>query len=119
MLNLSHKSLDVWKISMEFTSTIFKLTSRFPSEERFGLAAHCRKTATSIVSNIAEGASRKSSADRRSFYRIARSSLVELDTQLELALNLGFIHTTSVVNIEKRLLRIFKMLSVLINRTGD
>ena len=85
MLNLGHKKLDVWKDSMNFVIVIYKFTGSFPNNELYGLISQIRRAAVSIPSNIAEGASRNSSNERRRYYQIARSSLVELDTQLEIS----------------------------------
>lgn len=85
MLNLSHKKLDVWNDSIELVTAIYKLTETYPSEEKFGLVSQMRRAAISISSNISEGAARSSRKERKRFYEIARSSLVELDTQLEIS----------------------------------
>lgn len=82
MLNLNHKDLKVWEKSIELVTDIYALTDDFPSEEKFGLISQLRRASVSIPSNIAEGASRKSENERKRFYEIARSSLVEVDTQM-------------------------------------
>lgn len=91
MLKLSHKKLDTWQESILLTKDIYLVTANFPSDERFGLTSQMRRSAVSIPSNIAEGASRSSRKERRRFYEIARSSLVELDTQIELSLKLNLL----------------------------
>lgn len=117
MLNLNHKKLDVWKKSIEFVSDIYQSTDKFPKTEIYGLTNQLRRAAVSIPSNIAEGASRKSSLERKRFYEIARSSLVEIDTQLEIALRLNFSTGEKLKNITDKMNHIFAMLSKLINST--
>ncbi len=79
-----HKKLDVWQTSMKTTLLIYKLTSRFPEEEKFGLISQMRRAAVSIPSNIAEGAGRQGKREFRNFLSVAQGSLSELDTQLGL-----------------------------------
>ncbi len=85
----THKDLSVWCEAIELTILIYARTRRFPPAERFGLATQMRRAAVSIASNIAEGAARGSSADFRRFACIARGSLVELETQIEICEKLG------------------------------
>lgn len=91
MLNLSHKKLDTWKESIQLTKVIYKATASFPKSEKYGIISQMRRAAVSVSSNIAEGASRTSRKERRRFYEIARSSLVELDTQIELSFELDLL----------------------------
>ena len=105
-----HKKLDVWKLSMELSRKIYHLTTGFPGEEKFGLVSQMRRAAVSIPSNLAEGAARSSNNEFRNFLSIARSSLSELDTQLDLSQQLGFIAASSRSDIDLLLTRIDKML---------
>ena len=108
-----HKKLDVWKLSMELSRVIYRITVGYPSEERFGLVSQMRRAAVSVPSNIAEGAARDSNNEFRNFLSIARSSLSELDTQLDLSQDLGFVTETSRSEIDRLLTRIDKMLYAL------
>ena len=114
MLILNHKKLDVWQIAMEFVTAIYKVTKNFPKEELYGLTNQIRRAAVSIASNIAEGSARSSSADRKRFYEISRSSLVEVDTQLEIARNLKFVNKNNLNELEPFLEEIFAKISNLI-----
>ncbi|MCP5007151.1 MAG: four helix bundle protein, partial [Planctomycetes bacterium] len=90
MLTLNHKRLDVWKMGVSFVGIIYELTKDFPKSESYGITNQLRRASVSIPSNIAEGASRDSVKDRKRFYEIARSSLVEIDTQLEISKMLNY-----------------------------
>ena len=118
MLNLSHKNLNVWKLSMNLISEIYKLTKSYPKDELYNLTSQMRRAAVSISSNIAEGASRKSSLERKRFYEISRSSLIELDTQLEISLRLNYISESLINELCDLVNHIFAMLTKLINKTN-
>ena len=90
----THKDLDVWKLSIQLVKDIYQLTSKFPSEEKFGLVAQIRRAAVSIPSNIYEGAARNSDKDYIRFLYISLGSLSEIETQLIIAEELGFSDTT-------------------------
>lgn len=86
-----HYDLDVWKDAMRLVREVYRLTSSFPEEERFGLTAQIRRSAISIPSNIAEGAGRGGRVELIRFLVIARGSLSELDTQIWIARDLQFL----------------------------
>ena len=69
MLKPNHKKLEVYKKSSEFVKLIYQITNNFPSSELYGLTSQIRRSAISIVSNLSEGVSGKSNADRKRFYR--------------------------------------------------
>ena len=91
MLQLSHKKLDVYFQSMILVKQIYFVTKSFPEVEKFGLSNQLRRAAVSVISNISEGASRKSLIEKKRFYEISRSSLVEINTQIEVALMLEYV----------------------------
>jgi len=113
---LKHRSLDVWQISRILVKDIYRVSDQFPNQEKYELSAHVRKTAVSVISNIAEGASRKTIKERKRFWEIARSSLVELDTQLQITIDLGYASENEFKQIEKSMRSIFKMLSVMMRQ---
>ncbi len=89
---------------MVLTKKIYEATASFPKEERFGLTQQLRRAAVSIPSNIAEGAARSSRKDFANYVRIARGSLAELETQLGLARDLGYLgHFDDTFDIVKRI----------------
>jgi four helix bundle protein len=85
-----HEQLDAWKFSMELAKAVYQMTATFPAEERYGLSQQMRRAAVSIPSNIAEGAGRNGVKEFLNFIGISRGSLAELETQLQLAVMLGF-----------------------------
>lgn len=86
-----HEKLDAWRMSMELAKAVYDLTTLFPVEERYGLSQQMRRAAVSIPSNIAEGSGRNHIKEYLQFIGISRGSLAELETQLKLAVMLGFI----------------------------
>lgn len=113
MLELNHKKLKVYHRSLNLVSEIYSITQSFPDHEKYGLVSQLRRSAISIPSNIAEGASRKSHKERKRFYEISRSSLVELDTQIELSINLGYIKKQQIKILENDANQVFAMLSAM------
>jgi four helix bundle protein len=85
-----HEQLDAWKFAMQLVKAVYELTGEFPAEERYGLSQQMRRAAVSIPSNLAEGAGRNGAKEYLHFIGIARGSLAELDTQLQLAVMLDF-----------------------------
>jgi len=114
MLDLSHKKLDVYALSLKMVKEIYKLTQGFPQEEKYVLVSQLRRAAISVCSNIAEGAARKSKREKKRFYEISGSSVVEIDTQLEIALLLNYLSTISINEVEQKLESVFRMLSKMI-----
>lgn len=117
MLKLNHKKLKVWKCSLLLVTEIYNITTQFPTVEKFGLISQMRRAAISISSNISEGASRKSQKERSRFYEIARSSLVELDTQIELSKELGYLKNIDKTVLSELINATFALLSKMISRT--
>jgi four helix bundle protein len=92
----SYRDLLVWRKSMALAKVIYKLTATFPSEEKFGLVSQMRRAAVSVPSNIAEGQARNTTGEFVLFISHAEGSLAELDTQLTLAVDLGFLASAKV-----------------------
>jgi four helix bundle protein len=87
----TYTDLDVWIKSRLLTNWIYSLTKGFPKEEMYGLTSQMRRCAVSVPSNIAEGSGRGSSKDSIQFFRIARGSLFEMETQLYIAKDQNYI----------------------------
>jgi four helix bundle protein len=89
----SHKDLIVWQKSITLASKVYAATRRLPTGERYGLTQQLRRAAVSIPSNIAEGSARRSRAEFVQFLHIARGSLSEIETQVMIAVNQGYMST--------------------------
>ena len=109
-----HKRLIVWQKAMDAVEEVYRLTERFPSEERFGLVSQMRRASVSIATNIAEGAARQTTKEQLQFLFISRGSLSELDTQLEIAERLGFIQNEQRATTLQSLEEIARLLNGLI-----
>ncbi len=105
-----HHKLDVWKRSLSFVTNIYKMTSKFPNEEKFGLVSQMRRAAVSVPSNISEGAARNSRKEFINFLHIAQGSVSELETQILISRNLGFIEPKKVEPLLQELDEISKMI---------
>ncbi len=105
------KDLEIWKKSRLFCSEIYNITSKFPESEKFGLTNQLRRASVSIPSNIAEGSSRHSNKDFARFLQITLGSAYEIETQLLIASDLGFINDEESEKLSKNLESIIKMTS--------
>jgi four helix bundle protein len=94
----THKDLEVWKQAMELAKGVYQLTASFPTSELYGLVSQMRRSAVSIVSNIAEGAARNTDKDFMHFLYIALGSIAELDTQYTLARELEFTEGSAAID---------------------
>jgi four helix bundle protein len=109
-----YTNLKVWEASMSLAQEIYSLTVDFPADEKFGLVSQLKRSAISVPSNIAEGKGRNSDKEFKQFLYIARGSLFELRTQLELARRLGFVDNNK--KIKNRIVEVQRMLNTLLNR---
>jgi four helix bundle protein len=87
----SYRDLRVWQQSMDLAEEIYRVTEVFPKHELYGLTSQIRRAAVSVASNIAEGKGRQTDKDFVNFLYHARGSLLEVETQLELARRLRYI----------------------------
>jgi len=87
----SFTDLDAWKEAHKLVLLIYRHTKSFPEEEKFGLTNQIRRATVSITSNIAEGFGRSTQKDKINFYVMAKSSLFEVQSQLMIAKDLGYI----------------------------
>ncbi len=92
-----HHKLEAWKQSRKLVTDIYLLTKEFPKDEMYGLTLQIRRSAISIPSNIAEGAARTGNKEFAQFLSIARGSLSELETQLLIASDLGYVREDNPV----------------------
>jgi four helix bundle protein len=89
---MEYTELEVWKAARVLVNSIYQTSKSFPKEELYGLTSQIRRCSVSIPSNIAEGCGRRTSADTIQFLHIARGSLYELETQLFIALDQGYLN---------------------------
>ena len=103
---------------MSLVTEVYKLTRQLPDEERFGLISQIKRSSVSIPSHIAEGYGRQYRNDYIRFLQISRGSLYECQTQLEIAVNLGFIDSSTLKEVGEIGLEVEKMLNSLITKLG-
>ena len=110
-----HRDLIVWQKAMHLAVAIYRATAELPRVEMFGLTAQLRKAALSIPSNLAEGSARRTSADFLSFLHIARGSQAEVDTQLRLAMALGYLTDRTANELLAQTEEVGRLLTALIH----
>ena len=110
---LTYKDLIVWQKSILLVKSIYKLTKEYPKAEVFSLIDQIRRAAISISSNIAEGYGRRSHKEYLQFYSIAYGSALEVETQLIISKELGFVANENFNEISSLLTEIIKMLYVM------
>lgn len=108
---MKHSDLLVWQKAMDLVTDIYRITVAFPSEERFGLSSQARRAAVSIPSNIAEGHGRKATGAYLNDLSIAYGSLMELETQTQIAVRLSFVPEGKASALLKQMDEIGKMLT--------
>ena len=110
-----HRRLDAWNSSVDLVMAIYQVTERFPKkEERFALISQLRRAATSVPSNIAEGAARQTKKEFANYIHMAQGPLSELDTHLEIARRLHYVPDEDWKKLDNQIERIEKMLSGLL-----
>jgi four helix bundle protein len=111
----AHKKLVLWQKAVHLVVTIYEATRRFPTSERFGLAAQMQRAAVSMPSNIAEGAARKGRKEYLQFVYTARGSLSELDTQVEIACQLGYLAPEESIKLQAEMNEVSRLLNGVIS----
>jgi four helix bundle protein len=110
----SYKNLEVWQKSVDMVTAVYKLTKDFPKDELYALTNQIRRSAVSVPSNIAEGRGKRSTGDYIRFLNIAYGSAAELETQLIISKNLGYMSSEKLEPICMDINRICRMLNGLI-----
>ena len=111
----THKDLRVWQQSIKMVTSIYLLTQTFPKEELFGLVSQMRRASVSVPSNIAEGYARGTDKEKLHFLRVSSGSMSEVETQLMLSLNLGYINQEKYNELAEVISSIWKQLNALIS----
>jgi four helix bundle protein len=112
----SYRDLKVWQKGIELVKEVYALTRKFPKYETYGLADQLRRSSVSVPSNIAEGQARQHTGEFRQFLHTALGSAAEVDTQIVIAYELGYITEQAAENIAQRVAELRKMIYSLIAR---
>ncbi len=115
MKSSNYKELKVWQKAMDLTVEVYKLVKLLPKKETYALSDQMRRAVVSIPSNIAEGQGRNSDKEFIQFLSIARGSLWELETQIEICLRIGYIDQSLAIDTNNLIAEISKMLNALSN----
>lgn len=111
----NYRELIVWQEAIKIAKAVYELTGKFPKQETYALADQIRRAAVSVPSNIAEGQARKSPGDFRRFLHIALGSLAEVDTQLVLAQEFGYLSREDIDSLDEQIQGLRMKLYALIN----
>ena len=112
-ISQSYRDLVSWQKGMLLARLVYRLTARFPTDEKFGLVSQMRRAAVSIPSNLAEGQARRTTGEFLQFISHAEGSTAELDTQLTLSIDLGFCSATEAAEALGLIGELRKMLNAL------
>lgn len=113
MFIYAFEKLEVWNLSREFVTHIYRITSAYPKEELFGLTSQTRRAAISIAANLAEGSSRESSRDQVRFTVFSYSSALEVLNHIIVGNDLGYISYEEYNMLREKLEKITNMLNAL------
>ena len=106
----SYKELKVWQRSYQLCLEIYKITKGFPDEEKYGLTSQLRRAAVSVPSNISEGYGRKTTPEYIQFLYIAYGSVCEIETQILLSGDLGYISNGRLEMLKEGIREVERML---------
>lgn len=110
----SFTGLDAWKEAHKLAISIYKATKLFPKEEIYGLTNQVRRAAVSVSSNIAEGFSRRSNLEKKQFYHLALGSLTEVQNQILIARDIGYITRLDFDSLASQTITVSKLINSLI-----
>jgi four helix bundle protein len=108
-----HEQLVAWQEAYKLCRSIYALTKKFPSDERYGLTQQMRRSSYSVPTNIAEGNRKSSHKEKRHFFEIALCSLEELHCEARLSHDLGYIKKEEFIQIDDHINRVSFLLSKL------
>jgi four helix bundle protein len=108
-----YKELRIWQKGMSLAKSVYRLTVRFPAEEKFGLSAQMRRAAVSVPSNIAEGQARHGTREFLQFLSHTSGSLAELETQILLSADLGYCSAADVKLVSDEITEMQKMVAAI------
>jgi len=110
----SFTDLNAWRFGHKLVLEIYKLTSKFPKEEKYALVDQMKRAVVSVTSNIAEGFSRQSYLEKTQFYSMAQGSLTELQNQLLIAKDVGYLSKETFEKLARLSIMVHKLISGLI-----
>jgi|SRR6476620_848380 four helix bundle protein len=113
-MSRTYRELLVWKKARDMAIGVYRETETFPNVERFGLTSQIRRAAVSVASNIAEGQGRLTKGEFRHFLGQARGSILELETQLSIAFELGYLREPGYQALDTRTFQVLGLLNRLI-----
>jgi four helix bundle protein len=113
-LKLNHKNLTAYSVVREMVKEVYTVSNKWPSNERFALTQQVRRASTSVLLNLAEGASRKSVKERSRFYECSRGSIVEIDAVFEIAVDLKYNDEKDLVHLSELVNHCFALISRMI-----
>ena len=102
--------MEVWKQSRMLVQMVYQVAQNFPASEQYSLTQQILRASVSIPSNIAEGMGRNTSKEKARFFYISKGSLYELETQLYLALDLGFVDKKDFDKLNEQLVSVRKLI---------
>lgn len=115
----SFTDLDAWKEGHKLVLAIYETTKKFPKEELFGLTSQMRRCSVSITSNIAEGFSRQSFKEKIQFYSVAQGSVTELQNQLLITKDIGYMTRDKFDIIAEQSITVHKIINGLIRKSRE
>ena len=110
----SYRDLVVWQKAKLLALSVYRITGDFPKSEIYGLTSQLRRASVSVASNIAEGQGRLTRGEFQQFLGHARGSLLEVQTQLEIAKDLGYLQETQFQSVERDSAEVLKLLNGLL-----
>ena len=117
-LQLAHTKLEIFQTTKKLVLEVYKISKNLPQEERFALTQQIRRAGISVHLNVAEGFSRKSPAEKRRFLIVSRGSLIEVDTALDISIELLYLEGVDLNEVSITILSCFTQLSKLIKSLG-
>ncbi len=112
----NYEKLEIWQEAMDLTKEVYKITQKFPSEEKFGLVDQIRRAIVSVALNIAEGQGRGTKPEFRRFLQMALGSLNETSTLLTLSSELSIVSQETITPLRDRSLTLMKRIQKLITK---
>ncbi|MBR3759131.1 MAG: four helix bundle protein [Bacteroidaceae bacterium] len=111
----SFENIITWQKAHQFTSLVYRITQRFPEDEKFGLTSQFRRAAVSIGANVAEGYKKLSKADKLRFFNISEGSLAECQNYIILSKDLGFLDKDDYILLHESATEVGRLLTAYCN----